>query len=190
MGDRGPGGGIIFLVVTTPFAFACGPRLEGSCTILEAAPEHWQLDVSVNLPDTGDPLRNWAARSNFYVSVAGVGAGRVEFGTGYANSLAIAAQSGNSSLDTAAVLALSYKGGSKSDWYLPARDELHYAQLRINNILGGFASGAYWTSTESGQIYGLQVNFPYGHIGEKQKNTQLPNDNSFTFARVRPIRSF
>jgi len=188
VGDRGPGGGIIYLVVTTPFA--CGPRLEGSCTTLEAAPERWQLDASVNLPDTGDPLRNWAARSNSYVSVAGVGAGRIEFGTGYANSLAIAAQSGNSSLDTAAVLALSYKGGSKSDWYLPARDELDYLQRRISNTLGGFSSDFYWTSTESHQVSGEQVNFLSGGARSRGKNTRLGDDNSFTFARVRPIRSF
>ena len=49
----------------------------------------------------------------------------------------------------------------KTDWYLPAKDQLNtlYGQKAT---VGGFIAGGYWSSTENGTTYGWAQNFTNG----------------------------
>jgi len=41
----------------------------------------------------------------------------------------------------------NYRGGGYADWYLPSRDELDLLYLQ-KDVVGGFSSYGYWSSTE------------------------------------------
>lgn len=72
----------------------------------------------------------------------------VAIGTGYMNSLAIAAQSGNIAESSAGVAALAYSGGGQNDWYLPSEVELG-TLLQESGTVGLVEENAtYWSSTE------------------------------------------
>jgi hypothetical protein len=138
VGDTGPGGGKIFYKAATPFA--CGPTLNLTCTYLEAAPP-----INGKITDDAGSGQAWAASANQSISVPG--AYDVAIGTGYKNSLAIVAQSGNVAGGSAAGRARAYTGGSKTDWYLPSKDELTELRLQKDTV-GGFETTLYWSSTE------------------------------------------
>jgi hypothetical protein len=65
---------------------------------------------------------------------------------GKTNTTSIISAQGNTGT-YAAKLCRDYKGGGFSDWYLPAKDQLNtlYAQ---KNLVGGFVSEIYWSSSE------------------------------------------
>ena len=170
VGAPGPAGGIIFYVADTPFA--CGPTLNALCQYLEAAPNNWS-NVGVGLQD---PRRTWAATENQTTSVAG--AVGTAIGTGYSNSIAIASQTGNNAVNSAAVFAREYEGGGETDWYLPSSEELRKL-WQIQNLLEYFS---YWSSTqndgESGKAWDSGGDNPTAG-GQKWSDTP-----------VRPIRAF
>lgn len=90
---------------------------------------------------------------------------------------------GSSKKTYAAAIAQSYRGSELTDWYLPSRYELKllYDQKMI---IGGFANGIYWSSTELNQnpLLGVCVqNFENGD--------QFVSLKEYT-AHIRPIRSF
>lgn len=120
VGNIGPGGGIVFYV-DAGGGFSCGPTFTSTCNYLEVAPYGWNTGA--------DPLKNWAIVSYQSTSVSGIVNESTPFtdpseiGLGYKYSLAILAQ-GND-VTTAAGLARSYTGGSRSDWYLPTTTELN-----------------------------------------------------------------
>jgi hypothetical protein len=126
LGEVGPGGGNIFYVSNT--GFDCGPTYSstgsptgGQCHYLEAAPKTWD-------GGTTDGRRSWAdVASSTSVDVPGISndssVSLTNFGLGYKNSIALTTY--NSSTVTAGPAARAYRGGSKSDWYLPASGELH-----------------------------------------------------------------
>jgi hypothetical protein len=130
VGQTGPGGGTVFYVATT--AFSCGPTLAATCTYLEAAPSGWN--------PVADPSLTWATdvNNNRTTTVPAPGAIQTAIGTGYQNSNAIVAQTGNEAGSSAAVAARAYQGNSLTDWYLPSRDEL--------NQMCKWARGQAWTS--------------------------------------------
>jgi hypothetical protein len=194
VGDLGPGGGIVFYVAETPFD--CGPNLEEVCTYLEA------VEGSV------DPGRTWTSTADLDPSVAdAVG---TAIGTGYANSLAIAGQTGNNANTSAAVLAREYDNGGKDDWYLPSRDELNQMCKWQRGIIGitlttltsvcaggavntgtgavGFAGGYYWSSSDFGssefQLAWLQ---DFGVEAGDSTPTEGMKTSSYY---VRPVRAF
>jgi len=166
VGATGPGGGKIFYVATTPFA--CGPTLAATCTYLEAAPENWMVGGSP------EPTKTWATNVTSNQTTAVAGADGTFIGTGYKNSLDIAAQIGNEAATSAAVLARSYTsirlGVNYTDWYLPSKDELNQMCKWARGITGvdlinvltlciggtintgsgaaGFVSGRYWSSSQ------------------------------------------
>ena len=71
-------------------------------------------------------------------------------GTGQANTTTIINNQGAGSY--AAQVCNDYVSGIYSDWYLPSKDELN--KLYLNRAaIGGFASGNYWSSTESSLNY-------------------------------------
>jgi hypothetical protein len=139
VGQTGPGGGKIFYVAPSPFA--CGPTLSSSCTYLEAAPtsntvaNYWT-----------DVTRTWSTGANQIVSVPN--ANETTIGTGYKNSLAIVAQTGNVGASSAAVAARDYGGpNSLSDWYLPSKDELNQLYLQKTTVVD-LVADFYWSSSE------------------------------------------
>jgi hypothetical protein len=175
VGNEGPGGGIVFYVQAAGGTFACGALLASTCKYLEAAPTNW------NGPG-GDPLRSWATNANGNRTTLVTGADGTAIGSGYQNSVDVVNQTGNVSATSAAVLARSYAGGSKSDWHLPSYDELH--QLWTQRVtVGGFTNGWYWSSSEH-SAGGAKVLFiPDG-------STNGVSDKHCECNPVRPIRAF
>jgi hypothetical protein len=105
----------------------------------------------------------------------------------------------NSCSSGAAVLARSYRGGGKTDWSLPSRDELrelfnHVSskaepvpgrQSYLDVVYGGFNMDVYqyWASFDydSGYAHALSFGNLYGSDGGEEKEG---------LCNVRPIRSF
>ena len=163
VGSTGPGGGKIFYVAATPFA--CGPTRAVTCTYLEAAPSGW---ANGGTP-ANDPTITWST------TFAVTGADGTVIGTGYQNSLDLAASS-------AAVAARAYTGGSKNDWFLPSQDEL--AQLYAQKTsVGGFADAFYWSSSE------VNANAYSAWLQDFGSGGQLASYKGSAFC-VRPVRAF
>ena len=80
----------------------------------------------------------------------------------------------------AAFNCTNYQGGNFSDWYLPSKSELNllYAQ---RNVVGGFTSNEYWSSTE------FSAGSAWCHYFFD--GSQFSNSKSASF-RARAIRSF
>jgi len=200
VGQTGPGGGTVFYVATT--SFACGPTRAATCTYLEAAPSGWNTGA--------DPSLTWATNvnNNRTTTVPAPGAIQTAIGTGYQNSNAIVAQTGNVAASSAAVAARAYRGNSLTDWYLPSRDELNQMCKWARGITGdalttlttvctggtsnsgssatGFVDNRYWSSTEfarnsSEENIARGQNFDGGSQDDGEKS-----DIFF----VRPVRAF
>jgi hypothetical protein len=200
VGQTGPGGGKVFYAATTPFS--CGPTLATTCTYLEAAPSGWNTGA--------DPSLTWATNvnNNRTTTVPPPGAIQTAIGTGYQNSNAIVAQTGNVAASSAAVAARAYRGNSLTDWYLPSRDELNQMCKWARGITGdalttlttvctggtsnsgssatGFVDNRYWSSTEfarnsSEENIARGQNFDGGSQDDGEKS-----DIFF----VRPVRAF
>ena len=170
VGQTGPGGGTVFYVANTPFA--CGPTLAKKCYYLEAA-----LTSVTNA--WSDVARTWSTGGNQSLSV--VDATGIVIGTGYKNSLAIAAQTSNVAAFSAAVAARGYAGPNNlSDWFLPSRDELNELYIRRTNV-GGFVDSFYWSSSESAAYSAWNQDFFNGYQSFNLKN------NTYY---VRPVRAF
>jgi hypothetical protein len=118
-GDIGPGGGRVFYVAPNDGTFtqlaAIGSMCSTDCKYLEAAPNGWSGGGT-------DPGVTWSTGANRSIQVTDASGEGI--GTGYQNSVAIVNQSGNLAATSAAVTARAYTGGSKSDWFLPSKDEL------------------------------------------------------------------
>lgn len=157
VGDVGPGRGRVFYAARTKQPWG---------RYLEAAPASWNSSA-------GDPNVMWC--SDVVTSIPGALA--TGLGTGRANT---AAMLGACTTD-AAVLATSYRGGGKADWYLPSRDELRQLFLRQKKV-GPFIFHGYWSSSESSPHEAWIQDF-YGEY------TPAPSDKSYANF-VRPIRAF
>ena len=162
VGDTGPGGGIIF--------YDAG-SIQPWGRYLEAAPAWAEVEQS------------WATNtSNQTTAVAG--ADGTPIGTGAQNTIDIVAQAGNVAATSAAVYCSELVVGGQSDWFLPSKDELNlmYTNLRsASTPLGGFSTGFYWSSSESG------VGTAWGQYFNS--GVQFSNGKSGTSA-VRPVRAF
>lgn len=97
----------------------------------------------------------------------------------------------------AAILALAYKGGGKSDWFLPSRAELNelckYARNQPTgnpisdctpdgDLRSGFASKNYWSSSEESAKTNSGQNFGEGFV--------LGGYSKAALFYVRPVRAF
>jgi hypothetical protein len=199
VGDIGPGGGIVYYYNET--GFACGPTLSSTCNYLEYAPNrNWNGEEN-----EFDPNYQWA-ETNYQLIEIGSGAQNASIGSGYANSVAITTQ-GNG-ISTAAGASREYRGGGKSDWYLPSREELnqlcvfvHDLGVDVNGICitdgtvidsnpqsaNAAAKGFqivdyYWNSTE-GSSNGVQGQWFF------DGSFYNPAQKQYGF-KVRPIRAF
>ena len=87
------------------------------------------------------------------------GATGIAIGTGKSNTDVINAKCGNS---TAAYLAANYKWpNGKTGGFLPSKDELNELYSRTD-VVGGFASDYYWSSSEYGSNYAWKQPFLLG----------------------------
>jgi hypothetical protein len=164
LGATGPGGGKIFYIANSS-GFSCGPTLNEKCFYLEAAPPALGL-ASLDSDVTNSPSRTWAQASPVrYDNATVIGSGgetatSIAIGWGYRNTLAVISQGNTNSATSASALAQSFRGGGKSDWFLPSKDELTqmctwqagacYGQPTNNNVgtgASGFVSGLYYVSS-------------------------------------------
>ena len=123
VGETGPGGGIIF--------YDAGSQQSWG-RYLEAAPANWD-----GTNDNQDPYVQWGCRGDSIQTATAIG-------TGAANTFAIIA---GCSGTTAASTARAYRGGGKSDWFLPSRDELEQMEVR-RSIIGFGGNAWHWSSSQ------------------------------------------
>ena len=108
------------------------------------------------------------------------GADGTAVGTGVQNTTDILA--GCATPGIAAELADNYSLNGINDWFLPSKDELDfmYTNLQLNG-LGGFANGAYWSSSEITSNHALGQHFGSGNTANIIKSLT---------PRVRAVRAF
>jgi len=175
VGDTGAGGGVVFYVQASGGTFtstgsACNTAGVGgisTCKYLEAAPSGWIVASTpasqTNCTDAGtstvDPRCAWSGDTSNAIGSTAQG---TAIGTGHANTTAIIFQ--NDTAGKAATVSRAYRGGGKTDWFLPSQLELNqlcrYAwNLTVNNaaetctgvtgtIRTGFSLIDYWSSSE------------------------------------------
>jgi hypothetical protein len=137
LGDIGPGGGVVFFVRTpqtfsvwksTPVAEGDYVYAENSWQYLEVAPKNWS-------GSNGDPKMDWCDNSKtraawtkdlqgrdwYYKWVPGKLQPSFLTGTGFGNTEIIS----QNCTSGAAKSARNYRGGEKTDWYLPRITELN-----------------------------------------------------------------
>ncbi|MCP4001692.1 MAG: DUF1566 domain-containing protein [Gammaproteobacteria bacterium] len=151
IGDAGPAGGVVFHV--------SGGGLHG----LEAA-------LADQDGGSGAP---WGCPGT-EIS----GADGIAVGTGARNTSDILA--GCSETGTAAALADAYTLGGYNDWFLPSKEELNLLYQQ-RNVVGGFASLSYWSSTEYASGLAWLQQFSYDSQNNPSKVNAL---------RVRAVRAF
>jgi hypothetical protein len=171
--DKGPGGGFVF--------YDAGSRQSWG-QYLEAAPAGW----------TGgdrDPRVVWCAKGQPGVEVS-LATGE-SIGSGAANTKLAIENCGTAS---AAGLAAAYRGGSKSDWFLPSKDELNKVYDRRTEI-GGLElhivdEDLYWSSSQHSRFADAvwAQDLHVGARGDAWKDND-PDTTGFGL-RVRPIRAF
>jgi hypothetical protein len=180
VGDIGPGGGIVF--------YDAG-KTESWGRYLEIAPQSCE---GVRLP--------WrpASKTNRVYETSGFAVTRLKtkfIGMGRLNTQEIVAAFGANSY--AAKFADDLVCGGKSDWFLPAKDELDIAFNRLaqNRVagndtpVGGFNKGYYWTSS----IYDFKTAWTqYFMDGQQFDRVQTLDGNKTppTPFRVRAVRAF
>ncbi len=106
------------------------------------------------------------------------GATGTSLGTGNANTNTIVTIQGSGSY--AAKLCYDLALDGYSDWYLPSKDELHKLYLN-KSVIGGFADGYYWSSSEIDNSYAWYQNVANGSQYGNYKYDAL---------RVRAVRAF
>ena len=218
LGDRGPGGGIVYYVDNAGFNCgsgftATGSPTGGKCKYLEVAPSGWD-------PPNDWKEYRWATIANRNANVADIEdladttAALVssQIGLGYKNSMAIVNQGNDTT--TAAGFVRSYAGGSKGDWYLPTMAELNLlcqwnrgvvqsvttacANGTLNSGVGAinseFANTYYWSSSERTQtfVFDILFNGTIPIAGEPIDNKPLLDsiDKRSPTDTVRPVRAF
>jgi hypothetical protein len=110
-------------------------------------------------------------------------------GTGWANTQAIINAQGATATNYAAGIAKAYQGGGHTNWFLPAKAELHkmYQHRALINATasqyGGsnLANDYYWNSTEYDSSFAQFQHFQYG--------SQSLNYKTNTY-HVRAVRAF
>jgi hypothetical protein len=162
--DRGAGGGIVFYYSATAFT-STGSDCGTNCHYLEAAPRdtpmigvsgsYWATTDSYCYNTGGTTSNNNCQSNSIYsgdstaqtasrTAAAAIGMGMTNTNQIYAR-LTTAGSVATS--DYAAGLAWVYEDNSKTDWFLPSKDEL--AELWANKSAFGMNAMKYWSSSES-----------------------------------------
>ena len=188
IGSTGPGGGVVFYDAGTQQNWG---------RYLEFAPNGWFGTAS-------DPEVAWCNRTDIYVVANKISGWSVEIGKGKANTNAIL----EDCTSGAAVLARGYIGGGKSDWYLPAGDELNevckYALnqptgdskipcRKSESRRGGFVDtpySAYWASNETGPSFRVTSEVAWYQRFNNEDLYARGDTQKYVLNYVRPIRAF
>jgi len=176
VGDRGPGGGIVYYVSANNFT-STGSTCNTKCRYLEVAPSTWRSGTAAN-----DLTYQWStdtttatAQDKTTVSTEGIPGNsgyeklNWKIGQGFYNTSVMKVAGATSSIQAA---VLAYAGGAAAgQWFIPSMNELNelckYARgqstgnltIECNpgsgtlksgtaNDLGGFVEGTYWSSSE------------------------------------------
>jgi hypothetical protein len=210
VGDRGPGGGIVFYVSANNFT-STGSTCDTACKYLEVAPATWQ---SAGASVADDATYAW---SNNISSTTGQNRTTVGIESGFANekfNWKIGQGFYNTSVmkvslatSTAQAKVLAYAGDSTAgQWFIPSMNELNelckYARGQTTGVLtvacvtgsgtfksttnagsdrGGFKDSVYSSSSEEDAYYARTQNFANGTVGSGTKSV-----NRY----FRPIRAF
>lgn len=153
VGDRGPAGGWIF--------YDKGYSSEG-WRYLEAAPEDQSAGIQ------------W-----YNGATVVIGGTEKSLGSGKLNTQKIIAAQGKG--EYAASICANYRGGGKSDWYLPSKKELEVLyKFMVDSGIGGSSSNYYWSSTE----------YDADYVWYTGANLSYPGGTKYTTNMVRAIRAF
>ena len=163
VGDKGPGGGIIFYV---------NKENPAGSTYFEAACAGWS-DGACGGSDLSDPQPQWGCSGTNLPNAAGIA-----IGTGKQNTASIV--NGCSSTGIAARLADDLVLGGQSDWFLPSFDEMK-EMYRQKEAIGGFFGKGYWSSSQDGVDTSWRLGF-----GRAAEGTSPKTYTHF----VRPVRAF
>jgi hypothetical protein len=164
VGQRGPGGGIVFMTPSTPG--------NTSGLFYEAAPSTWHSS-------SGDPLSVWCNNATDLLGVAStvVGTGAMDGAAKTTSMLGVCASGAANLADgyTATVNGVVY-----GDWFLPSKGELN--QMYVNRIaIGGFVAAYYWSSSENAAPFAW-----YQTFGQGQQFGLSKSSASY----LRPVRAF
>jgi hypothetical protein len=208
VGQRGPGGGIVFYVSATPFTSA-GSTCNTECKYLEVAPAGWTNGGVV----ANDLVREWSSNTTKVTDQDTTTAGSEsnfanekfnwKIGQGFYNTSVMKVAGATSSAQTA---VLAYAGGGfTGQWFIPSMNELNelckYARGQTTGVLtvkctsggtfkttasagtdlGGFVENIYWSSSEGSAVGAWAQFFDAGGQGNINK--------TFTYF-VRPVRAF
>ena len=201
VGDRGPGGGIVFYASEFPFV-APGTDCASKCLFLEYATTGWQAQKQ------SPPQRDCSSWEIIHRQFNGVwedprcillsnntfNAKTESFiGFGFANTAKLLASSG---IKSGPAIARNYRGGGKSDWYIPSIEELFLLNRQIKQWMDmeevghvfevdpgvtvwGF-SDEMWSSTESKN----------GYFYTDSAWTDVDTQPGISSNQIRPIRVF
>lgn len=210
VGDRGPGGGIVYYVSASNFT-STGSTCGTTCRYLEVAPATWQSEgASV----ANDPTYQWSTNTTVTTgqdattaSTEGIAAMSADeklnwkIGQGFYNTSLIKATS------SPQAAALAYVGTSiAGQWFIPSMNELNElckyvrgqdtgnptvacivgtgtfkSTANAGTDLGGFAEATYWSSSEANVSNAWNQNF---------HNPSQFNSGKGLTRYVRPIRAF
>jgi len=186
VGDIGPGGGKVFHVGTGFLIFSSSaPLCANKCKYLEAALPGWivaptpagQTNCAYAGTGSVDPKCTWAGNYS-----DAVGSTSESLGAGFANTeTAISRAGGGNTPGKAVTVARAFRGGGKTDWFLPSKEELSILHWR-KAVVGGFGTGCYWSSSQGSQQYTAWGQFFSKGMGFDDRKS---ND-----CQVRPIRAF
>jgi hypothetical protein len=212
VGQRGPGGGIVFYVSATPFTSA-GSTCNTACKYLEVAPAGWNNGAVV----ANDPPLVWSTNMSLTTGqdtvtastqgVAALGAYRklnMEIGQGFYNT-SVMKVAGATSTAQAAVLA--YAGSSTAgQWFIPSANELNelckYARGQTTGVLTVACTFGGTLKTGTADDLGGFVEdhmFPYWSSSEYSApvawhqgfdNGNRVGDDKQGAYSVRPVRAF
>jgi hypothetical protein len=140
---------------------------------LDATGQHGLIAATA---DQSASMRWYAGTNTYTMALAdGIGAGK-------SNTDIIIANQGRGDGSTyAARICHEYNGGNYGDWYLPSKYELNLLYLQ-KTVVGGFASGTYWSSSEISNNIAWGQNFVSGF--------QSPSASKASTRFVRAVRAF
>ena len=167
-GDVGPGGGIVFLALSTPFSLSNGYTTAScgtNCQFMEA-----QTALLSPMP--------WCEGPGATTSVSpGTGAA---IGTGYSNTQTMATLGGYCS-SGAANAAIASTSGGYTDWFVPSEDEASALSDELFNDLGSDYDYCWTSSQSSGKEAYVQ---PISGQGYKEQNMAKTNNFAVCLARA------
>ena len=210
VGDRGPGGGIVFYVSAANFTSA-GSACSPACKYLEVAPSTWQI-AGAFTPDNASSYV-WSSDISVVTTQVTSAVSTAESGfTGEQENWKIGQGFNNTRLirdtSSAKVAVRAYAGTGTStlgQWFIPSMNELNelckYAwglttgvltascsssgtlKTGLTDDLGGFVSGVYWSSSEKDLVatHASYQQFAWFSQASAYKNTA---------GTIRPIRAF